>query len=62
MRKINEGLMAYILKILSGLSDEEFEKAKKDIKAWGNMKKHLSKGNPQDRMLLQKILKNKKYK
>jgi len=63
MKAKNEGILSSILRMISGMSKDEFEKAQKDVVKWKKLKKKLEKGTPQDRLLLKKILlKNKNLK
>jgi len=63
MKAKNEGILSSILRMISGMSKDEFKKAQKDVVKWKKLKKKLEKGTPQDRLLLKKILlKNKNLK
>lgn len=62
MKIKNEGFLSTILKMLSGMSDDEFYRAEKDIKNWKEIKKKLEKGSTQDKLLLKKILKQTNLK
>lgn len=63
MKAKNEGILSSILRMISGMSKDEFKKAQKDVVKWNKLKKELEKGTPQDRLLLKKILlKNKNLK
>ena len=38
-----EGFLSSLLKVFSGLSDEEFEDAQKDVQTWNKIKKQQEK-------------------
>lgn len=62
MKMKNEGFLSTIIKMLSGMSDDEFARAEKDIKNWKEIKRKLEKGSTNDRLLLKKILKQTNLK
>tara|TARA_R110000824_G_scaffold4983_1_gene23357 strand:+ start:409 stop:591 length:183 start_codon:yes stop_codon:yes gene_type:complete len=60
MKLKKEGFLSSLLKVFSGLDDDEFQDAQKDVQAWNKIKKQQDKDKKNNKKLsLKNALKKK---